>query len=168
MTDDMNKRRDELADKRSKRQCTTGNQDLDKAIAWYLKIGFEDGWDAGVSEMQAQNDSLKAQVEELKKQLDGCRIVFLESAKENDSLKAQLEIAVKALEYYGSISLGESGAWCFRKKFCFDLVQTEDMQFLLEPIGKNGEKYAIGGKLARQALTAINEIINQTKGPSES
>lgn len=31
--------------KRSRRQCTTGHQDLDKdkAIEWYLKIGFEDG-----------------------------------------------------------------------------------------------------------------------------
>lgn len=59
MTDDMTKRRDEMADKRSKSQCTTGNQDLDKAIAWYLKIGFEDGFDAGVAEMQAQVEFLK-------------------------------------------------------------------------------------------------------------
>lgn len=44
MTD--TKRRDEEAEKRSKRQCTTGQPDLDKAISWYLKIGFEDGWDA--------------------------------------------------------------------------------------------------------------------------
>lgn len=63
MTDDMTKRRDELADKRSKRQCTTGNPDLDKAIAWYLKIGFEDGFDAGVAEMQAQIARLEKAVQ---------------------------------------------------------------------------------------------------------
>lgn len=31
------------ATKRSLRQCSTGQDDLNKAISWYLKVGFEDG-----------------------------------------------------------------------------------------------------------------------------
>lgn len=65
MNIDLTRKRDELADKRSKRQCTTGNPDLDKAIAWYLKIGFEDGFDAGVAEMQAQNKAIIADLKEM-------------------------------------------------------------------------------------------------------
>lgn len=50
----MTKRREDLAEKRSKRQCSSGNPDLDRAISWFLKIGFEDGWDACQKEMQSQ------------------------------------------------------------------------------------------------------------------
>ncbi|RTL05202.1 hypothetical protein EKK58_08620 [Candidatus Dependentiae bacterium] len=32
--------------KRSLRQCSTGQEDLNRAISWYLKVGFEDGFDA--------------------------------------------------------------------------------------------------------------------------
>ena len=109
MTDDMTKRRDELADKRSKRQCTTGNPDLDKAIAWYLKIGFEDGFDAGVAEMQARNDS-NAKSWEVAKEIEiGARFKgdYDKVCKERDSLKAQLkskdaviDVALKALSCY--------------------------------------------------------------------
>lgn len=28
---------------RSMKQCSTGQDDLNKAISWYLKVGFEDG-----------------------------------------------------------------------------------------------------------------------------
>lgn len=31
------------ATNRSMRQCSTGHIDLDKAISWYLKVGFESG-----------------------------------------------------------------------------------------------------------------------------
>lgn len=72
-------------------------------------------------------------------------------------LKAKYQKAVEALKYYGSTSLGETGAWGFRKKFCFDLVQTEDLEFLPEPIGEKGHKYVIGGKLARQTLAELGE-----------
>lgn len=76
---------------------------------------------------------------------------------EYDNLKAKYQKALSALKYYGSTSLGETGAWGFRKKFCFDLVQTEDLDFLPEPICENGKKYVIGGKLARQTLTELGE-----------
>lgn len=72
-------------------------------------------------------------------------------------LKAKYQKALSALKYYGSTSLGETGAWGFRKKFCFDLVQTEDLEFLPEPIGEKGHKYVIGGKLARQTLAELGE-----------
>lgn len=96
MNIDLTRKRDELADKRSKRQCTTGNQDLDKAIAWYLKIGFEDGFDAGFAEMQAQVDELKK--EKLLKgyvHTNGMTIVdVIKLAEERDSLKQALDVAV--------------------------------------------------------------------------
>ena len=37
--------RDEAAKTRSLRQCSTSNEHLDKAISWYLNIGFQDGAD---------------------------------------------------------------------------------------------------------------------------
>lgn len=95
---DMTKRRDELADKRSKHQCTTGNQDLDKAIAWYLKTGFEDGFDAGVAEMQAQVDELSshslAQADEIK------QLKIYLTNYQNDMIEKnkQVEIAFQALK----------------------------------------------------------------------
>jgi len=80
----MTKRRDELADKRSKRQCSSGNPDLDRAISWFLKIGFEDGWDACQAEMQAQNEDLN---EKWCQALEAN--IFL--TKERDDLKAQVD-----------------------------------------------------------------------------
>jgi hypothetical protein len=47
----LEERRDELAILRSKRQCSTGQEDLNKAISFYLKVGFEDGYDAAVADM---------------------------------------------------------------------------------------------------------------------
>ena len=48
MTKEQREEMERLAEIRSKRQCATGQSDLDKAISWYLKIGFEDGFTEGV------------------------------------------------------------------------------------------------------------------------
>lgn len=191
MTDEITKRRYELADRRSKRQCSTGNPDLDRAIAWYLKIGFEDGFDAGVSEMQAQIDELKQELANVdravliaERRVHGDQADKMEASQEaaqynwlddqNEALKAQLkskdaviDVAVKSLEYYGSKSLGETGAWGFRKKFCFDMAQTEDVEFLPEPIGEKGQKYLIGGVKAREALEQIQKMLRKNEGDEQ-
>lgn len=72
------KKRDELAERRSKRQCSTGNQNLDHAIAWYLRVGFEDGWDARDVEvigLQARILKLEAALEKCKRQRDNYGII---------------------------------------------------------------------------------------------
>jgi len=78
-------------------------------------------------------------------------------AKRMLELEEQNKKLVEALRYYGSKSLGETGAWSFRKKFFFDRVQLEDVEFLQEPTGARGQKYMIGGKRARQALEAAEK-----------
>lgn len=68
-------------------------------------------------------------------------------------LQEELAEARRVIEYYGDTSLGETGAWAFEKKFVFGRVQNEDMELLTEPLGAKGERYAIGGKKAREFLT---------------
>ena len=37
----------------------------------------------------------------------------------------------------------------------FDLINEADLEELCDPIGEKGERYVVGGKLAREALKAI-------------
>lgn len=71
----MNKRleelRDEGADKRSKRQCTTGQPDLDKAISFYLKVGYVDGFRDAIAELMPRVQKL---VEALDKVQCSCTV----------------------------------------------------------------------------------------------
>lgn len=55
--------RDEKAIKRSLRQCTSGNQDLDKAISFYLRVGYEDGWNDCQAEMMEVIEELREALE---------------------------------------------------------------------------------------------------------
>ncbi len=89
MNESLKKKMDELADKRSKRQCSTGNDYLDKAISWYLKIGFEDGFTACHDEMQAQEFFLAK---------DDCYYWTPEHSKEIKNLKENTKILVEALK----------------------------------------------------------------------
>jgi hypothetical protein len=68
--------------------------------------------------------------------------------------EAKLAVAVEALKFYADKSLG-NGAYVFRKKFTFDLINEADLEVLCEPIGAKGEKYVVGGKLAREALKDV-------------
>jgi hypothetical protein len=90
--------------------------------------------------------------------------LLTELAHSHTTLRQALDIAESGLEYYADKSLGTSGAWCFRKRFCFDITHPEDLETLPEPIGEKGQKYVIGGKTAREALTKIRELKNNNKG----
>ena len=97
-------KRDEMAEKRSKRQCSTGNENLDLAISWYLKIGFEDGWDAAKSDAEARETQLVELVREL--------------TKANDILRKALPCD-SGIEAYG-----EQCDYCFAKDEADELLET--------------------------------------------
>lgn len=64
------KARDEAAESRSKRQNSSGDELLDKAISRYLKIGFEAGSDFGRSYEQKLNADLLADCKAMKQALE--------------------------------------------------------------------------------------------------
>lgn len=62
--------RDEAAKTRSLRQCSTSNEHLDKAVSWYLNVGFQDGAD-----WQYEQD--KARIEKLEKEIGNLKMVCI-------------------------------------------------------------------------------------------
>ncbi len=52
--------RDEAAKTRSLRQCSTSNEHLDKAVSWYLNVGFQDGADWQYEQDKARIEKLEA------------------------------------------------------------------------------------------------------------
>lgn len=88
MTDkELQEYRDKKAEERSLRQSSTGQDCLDKAISWYLKIGFEDGFNCAIELMRKENET---QLEML-------------TGHYNDTVKLleqQNEKLVSALEFY--------------------------------------------------------------------
>lgn len=71
--------------------------------------------------------------------------------------KQAFDRVVEALKFYADKSLG-NGAYVFRKKFMFDLINEADLEALCEPVGAKGERYVVGGKLAREALKEVGEL----------
>jgi FtsZ-binding cell division protein ZapB len=63
---DFEKARDDAAETRGYRQCSTGQKSLDAAIRWYLEIGFQDGANWAKSFLQSDIDKLQKENEELK------------------------------------------------------------------------------------------------------
>lgn len=100
---------EELADKRSKRQCTSGQPDLDKAISWYLKIGFEDGYQAALRESPIVRELVEV-LKEIEKTWDVSDLTKVQPKIEseigpykirNDSIAAMsIYRAIKCIENY--------------------------------------------------------------------
>lgn len=143
MNDDMNKRRDQLAKEHSQKHVATWTASGKKAVSF----GFQKGFDAGVAEMQAQ-------VDELKEANANCISLMLHEARMKNvesQLKAKdavIDLAVKAGKHLSdvlehSIELGHYTS------------------------GGSTEGWArLSVKEWNEAITSINEIINQTKQSS--
>lgn len=71
MPEKLEREIESFATKRSKRQCSTANEHLDKAVEWYLKIGAEDGarhlWSLVAPVIEAASDWTAFEQESIRK-----------------------------------------------------------------------------------------------------
>ncbi len=117
----LNEIRDELAEKRSMRQCSTGHDDLNRVISWYLRIGFEEGFDAcakALLEMSPEFDEDAAKngaKEELisyhsETFIVAARWMFDQCKMQIAALKDELEKTKKAIRDIGE---GRPSEWAY-------------------------------------------------------
>lgn len=83
--------RDEAAENRSKRQNSSGDELLDKAISRYLRIGFEDGSDFGRSYEQKLNADLLADNKSMKSMIEHLVSRYLDYRYDNEFFKGHSE-----------------------------------------------------------------------------
>jgi len=129
---DFEKARDDAAETRGYRQCSTGQKSLDAAIRWYLEIGFQDGANWAKSFLQSDIDKLQKENEELKLAFQSLQAGFEldKLEKEITSLRESLKLAATVLK------------------------KTDGYMFVLcQP--NNGELFAEWDDLVREALATI-------------
>lgn len=100
---DMIKRRNELAEKQAEKAfgeySEIENEEEQNAFL-AIVTDFRLGFDAGVAEMQAQNDALKAQVDELKQELANVdRAVLIAERRVHGDQADKMEASQEAAHY---------------------------------------------------------------------
>jgi len=86
----------------------------------------------------------------------GDKIAELE-ASYYESLE-QIEKLERALEFYAQTkSINSPGSWDMRKKFIFDMICVDDLEYIGPEYGPKKKRYVFGGKNARQALAELEK-----------
>jgi hypothetical protein len=117
--------RDAAAESRGKRQCSTGQADLDKAISWYLEVGFQDGADWS-------KQYFDAKVEELERKLSQNKCnsghetlpIVLWDCPECVRIRTEkLEQRIEGMKWYGRVVFTREGIVREREYTSKDLAQ---------------------------------------------